>query len=265
MELWFQLLPNAMLIFCRMTSFLVVVPLFSSRNVPSMFKIGLALFLTLIVTAAQGTSQLVPMDAQYVLLIIREIIVGLLLGFIAYLFFTAVQIAGSFIDMQIGLGMANVIDPMTGTSVPMMGNLKYMLAMLLLLSFNGHHFMLQGIMNSYEWIPLSNNLFAQLYGGQITEFLVKTFSSVFALSMQLAAPVVAAMFLTDLGLGLLTRVAPQFNIFVVGVPLKIIIGFFLIALLMPELIGLFHQLFDRMFEAMQKLLNLVAGKALEAP
>lgn len=86
MELLVQLLPNAMLIFCRMTSFLVVVPLFSSRNVPSMFKIGLALFLTLIVTAAQGTSQLVPMDAQYVLLVIREIIVGLLLGFIAYLF-----------------------------------------------------------------------------------------------------------------------------------------------------------------------------------
>ncbi|MVO99144.1 flagellar biosynthetic protein FliR [Paenibacillus lutrae] len=263
MELFVQLLPNAMLIFCRMTSFFVVVPLFSSKNVPNVFKIGLALFLTLIVTATQGTTQLVVMDAQFVLLILREILVGITLGFIAYMFFTAVQIAGSFIDVQIGLGIANVLDPMTGTSVPILGNLKYMVAILLLLSFNGHHFLIQGIMNSYEWIPLSNEMFAQVYKGQISEFMIRTFSTMFALSMQLAAPIVAAMFLTDLGLGLLTRVAPQFNIFVIGVPLKLMVGFLLIALLMPELLGLFHGLFDRIFAAMQKFLNIVAGGPVE--
>jgi flagellar biosynthetic protein FliR len=181
-----------------------------------------------------------------------------LLGFLAYLFFTAVQIAGSFMDIQIGFGIANVIDPMTGASAPLLGNLKYMIAMLLFLSFDGHHYLLGAIINSYKWVPLNNEIFARIYSGQVSEFLLKSFSAMFYLAFQLSAPVIAAMFLTDLGLGLLTRVAPQFNIFVVGAPLKMILGFLLLILLFPELLSQFHSLFSSMFEAIDKLLQLLA-------
>lgn len=259
MELFFQFWPNSLLIFCRITAFFAVVPVFSSRNVPNIFKIGLSVFVTLIIFAGFGMNDPVPIDATYVLLIIREILVGVLLGFIAYLFFSVVQIAGSFMDIQIGFGIANVIDPMTGESAPILGNLKYMLAMLLFLSFDGHHYLLRAIMDSYRWIPISNELFTRIYNGDISEFLLHSFVTMFSLAFQLAAPIVAAMFLTDIGLGLLTRVAPQFNIFVIGAPLKMILGFILLILLFPEFVDLFRDLFQVILNSMQQLLQLITS------
>lgn len=198
-------------------------------------------------------------DSLYFLSIIREILVGIFLGFIAYLFFTVVQIAGSFVDIQIGFGIANVFDPLTGASSPILGNLKYMIAMLLFLSLNGHHLLLKAIMESYEWIPLSNELFTKIYNGQITEFVIKSFSTVFALSFQMAAPLIAALFLTDVGLGLLARVAPQFNILVIGAPLKMLIGFLLLILLFPAYESIFKGSFVSMFDYMQKFIGMFTG------
>jgi len=259
MELFVQLLPNFLLILCRITSFFVVVPVFSSRNVPARFKIGLAVFVSFIVFAAMGTHERIALDGLYFLTIVREVLVGILLGFIAYMFFTVVQIAGSFMDIQIGFGISNVIDPLTGVSSPVIGNFKYMLATLLFLALNGHHLLLRGIMESYQWVPISSELFAHIYNGNISTFLVQTFSTVFALAFQLAAPVSAAIFLIDLGLGLLTRVAPQYNVFVVGVPLKLILGLLILLVMMPDLSSLFQGVFNRMFEAIEQLMKLVSG------
>ncbi|KRF31913.1 flagellar biosynthetic protein FliR [Paenibacillus sp. Soil787] len=265
MTYFFQAIPIFLLIFCRITSFFVVVPILSSRNVPMMFKIGLSVFISFIIFATMGLGKPFPMDGEYLLLIIREMLVGVLLGFLAYIFFTVVQIAGSFMDMQIGFSMASVIDPLTGASTPMLGNLKYMIAVLLFLSFDGHHFLIRAIIDSYRWIPLDNQLFARIYDGQISNFLFQSLSKMFYLSFQLAAPIIAALFLTDLGLGLLTRVAPQFNIFVIGAPLKMILGFFLLVILFPELISQFQHLFATIFDYMEKLLQLISGTQQPSP
>ena len=98
---------------------------------------------------------MVPQDLSYVILIVQEVLVGLLLGFTAYLIMTVVQTAGAFIDIQIGFSMANVIDPFTGTSSPLIGNFKYYLALLVFLSMNGHHYLFDAIMYSYDWIPIT--------------------------------------------------------------------------------------------------------------
>ncbi|NHN28368.1 flagellar biosynthetic protein FliR [Paenibacillus agricola] len=254
-----QYFPSFMLFFCRISSFFVVVPVFSARNVPNHFKIGLAFFVALMAFSVVGTSTLASFDSLYIISICREILVGLFLGFVAYMFFTVVQVAGSFIDIQIGLAIANVFDPLTGASSPIIGNLKYMIAMLLFLSFNGHHLFLKAIMDSYEWIPLSNDIFVKTYNGELAEFIIRTFSSVFALSFQMAAPLVAALFLTDVGLGLLARVAPQFNILVVGAPLKMLIGFALLSMLFPAYELVFKDAFISMFDSMQKFIGMFTG------
>lgn len=254
-----QFIPIFLLIFCRITSFFVVVPILSSRNVPMMFKVGLSVFISLIIFATIGMDKPIPIDGIYLLLIIREMLIGVLLGFLAYIFFTVVQTAGSFMDMQIGFSMASVIDPLTGVSSPMLGNLKYMIAVLLFLSFDGHHYLLRAIIDSYKWVPIDNQLFSHIYNGQISDFLFQSLSKMFYLSFQLAAPIIAALFLTDLGLGLLTRVAPQFNIFVIGAPLKMILGFFLLVILFPELISQFQQLFGTIFDYMEKMLQIISG------
>jgi flagellar biosynthetic protein FliR len=259
MEWISQYFPSLVLIFCRITSFFVVVPVFSSRNIPAHFKLGISFFVTLMAFSTVGTTTLIAFDSSYGLTLIREILVGVMLGFIAYMFFTIVQITGAFIDIQMGFGIANVIDPMTGASSPVIGNLKYMIAMMLFLSLNGHHLLLKAIIESYEWIPLSNDLLSRMYDGQVSEFMLKTFSSVFALSFQIAAPIVVALFLTDIGLGLLARVAPQFNVFVIGAPLKILIGLMLLILLFPGYQFVYKDIFAQMFNSMQKFIGLFTG------
>ncbi|GIP52250.1 MULTISPECIES: flagellar biosynthetic protein FliR [Paenibacillus] len=249
-----------MLIFCRMTAFFVVAPVFSSRGVPNTFKIGLSAMIALLILMIQGTNQVIPQDLGYVLMIIREVLIGLLMGFVAYLIFSVILTAGSFIDIQIGFGMANVLDPMTGASAPVLGNFKYIIATLVFLSINGHHYLLDAVIRSYNWIPLSNDVFQRIYRGGVTEFLVSTFSQSFTLAFQMAAPLVVALFLTDVALGFLARTAPQFNVFVIGIPLKIIVGLVVLLLLIPGFIYAFEHLFEVMFNALHNLFGTLGSR-----
>lgn len=253
MELITQAFPAFLLVFCRITSFFVVAPVFSSRTFPNSIKLGLAFFVSLIVFLTIGFDTSVTADATYILAIIREIFAGLLIGYVAFIFFTIVQTAGGLMDLQMGFAMANIVDPMTGVTAPIMGNFKFMVMTLVFLSLNGHHYLLAAIMDSYKWLPLSNNLFQIYYGGNITEFLTRTFADTFLLALQISAPIVVAMFLTDVGLALLARTAPQYNVFVIGVPIKILVGLAMLVLLLPGFSVLFQMVFDRMFEALEKL------------
>ena len=242
-----------MLIFCRMTAFFVVSPIFSSRGVPNSYKIGLSAIIAVFILLIQGTNQVIPGDLSYLLVVIREILVGLLMGYVATLMFMVIQMAGSFIDIQIGFGIVNVLDPITGTSVPVLGNLKYVFATLIFFSMNGHHYLLDAVIRSYNWIPLSNDVFQRIYNGNLSEFLITTFSQAFTLAFQMAAPLVVALFLTDVALGFLARTAPQFNVFVIGIPLKILVGLVMLLLLIPSFIYAFEHLFEVMFKALHNL------------
>jgi len=248
-----QVFPAFLLVFCRITAFFVVAPFFSNRNFPTTIKIGLGFFVSLIVFLNVGFDTKVIADATYILAIMREVFAGLLIGFVAYLFFAVVQTAGALMDMQMGLAMANIVDPITGVSSPILGNLKFMVQVLIFLSINGHHYLLAAIMDSYKWLPMDNNLFQVYYGGSVTEFLTRTFADTFLLALQIASPIVVAMFLTDFGLALLARAAPQFNVFVIGLPLKILIGLSLMVLLIPGFGMLFQMIFDQMFQALENL------------
>ncbi|WP_274361468.1 flagellar biosynthetic protein FliR [Paenibacillus thermotolerans] len=258
MELALSFLPNLLLIFCRLTGFFVTAPVFSSRNnVPMQFRIGLSVFISLLVFLSAGTQTPIPMDSDYALYVIRESLIGVLLGFIAYMFFTVVQIAGSFIDMQMGFGIANVIDPMTGAQTPVFGSFKYIVGTLIFFSINGHHYLLAAILDSYQAIPLENRFFEIYASGTVTELLVKSLVVGFTIAFQMAAPIVASMFLIDVALGILTKTSPQFNIFVVGMPLKIIAGLFLTFLLVPTFLTIFQHLFGTMFDHLFELLRLL--------
>jgi flagellar biosynthetic protein FliR len=257
MELIMQVFPAFLLVFCRITSFFVVAPIFSSRTFPTSIKLGLAFFVSLIVFLTIGFDTKVTADATYILAIIREIFAGLIIGYTSYLFFTVVQTSGALMDMQMGFAIANIIDPITGVSAPILGNLKYLLMILVFLSINGHHYLLAAIMDSYKWLPLDNNLFQVYYGGQVTEFLTRTFADTFLLALQISAPIVVAMFLTDFGLALLARTAPQYNVFVIGVPIKILVGLSMLVLLLPGFSALFQLIFDHMFLALEKLFAIL--------
>ncbi|WP_026342277.1 flagellar biosynthetic protein FliR [Paenibacillus fonticola] len=260
MEILLQSTSIFLLVFCRMTAFFVVAPIFASRGIPNSFKIGISAMIALLIVIIQDGNQVIPTDFNYILLIIRELLLGLLMGYVAVLIFTVIQMAGSFIDIQMGFGIVNVIDPMTGASAPVLGNFKYMIATLLFLAMNGHHYLLDAVIRSYNWMPLSNELFQKIYHGSIGEFLARLFSQAFLLSFQLAAPLVVALFVTDVALGFLARTAPQFNVFVIGIPLKIMVGLLMLLLLIPSFIYAFENLFQVLFKSLHNLFGTIGQR-----
>lgn len=249
-------IPIFLLIFVRVLGFFVTMPLFSYRTIPLPFKLGLSFFLALIMYQTVDAS-LVDIDQLYVFLIIKEALVGLLIGLMAYIILSAVQIAGGFIDFQMGFAIANVVDPQTGAQSPLIGQYFYIIALLFLLSVNGHYLLIDGIYFSYQFISL--NEFIPFTDGSIAQFLVHMFNQMFLIAFQMAIPIVGCLFLVDVALGIIARTVPQLNVFVVGLPIKIFVSFVVILFFLSLYIVLVRTLFTTMFDAIRSILLLFGG------
>lgn len=252
-----NVLPTFMLIFVRTLAFFTVLPIFSYRTVPNQFKIGLAFFLALIMVF---TLEVRPLEVNgiYFLLIIKEVLVGLFVGLIAMMLMYAIQVAGGFIDMKIGFMIANVIDPQTGAQSPLIGGFLYTFAILLMLSLNGHHLLIDGVYYSYQFIPLEQ-LFLPLGNENVVEYVATLFNAMFVIAFQMAIPVVGSLFLLNVALGTISRAVPQMNIFVVGFPIQIFVGLVVLLIAMPSFFVIFRSLIEKMTLAMRSLLQLLGG------
>lgn len=246
-----------LLIFVRVSAFFVTVPLFSYRTIPAQLKIGLALVLSWMMYYTLDATAL-PIDGNYILLILKEATIGLMVGLAAYIIITAVQIAGGLIDFQMGFAMANIVDPQTGAQSPLMGQFFNFLILFVLLAINGHHLILDGIFYSYQFLPI-DQVFPRFGDANVAEFIIKVFSTVFAVAFQMSAPLVATLFLVTLALGITGKTVPQLNIFVVGFPIKIAVGFIVLLVTMGILIQLMGNLIEMMIIVMRDLMRLLGG------
>ncbi|TFJ94679.1 flagellar biosynthetic protein FliR [Lentibacillus salicampi] len=252
----FSAVPVFILIFVRIAAFFVTLPLFSYSTIPTPFKIGFTFFLALIMYYTVDAAD-VPVDETYLLLLVKEVMVGLLIGLLAYIILSAVQTAGGFIDFQMGFAIANVIDPQTGAQSPLTGQYFYTIALLFLLSVNGHHLLIDGIYYSYNLIPVET--FIPFEDGALAEFVIETFNQMFVIAFQMAIPIVGCLFLVDVALGIIARTVPQLNVFVVGLPLKIFVSFAAILVFLSLYVVLVERLFSTMFTAMRNLMHLFGG------
>ncbi|MBG9445465.1 MULTISPECIES: flagellar biosynthetic protein FliR [Bacillales] len=249
--------PAFLLIFVRVTSFFLMMPLFSYRSIPASHKIGLGFFLAWIMFLGMDVPAL-EIDGTFFLLIIKEALVGLMVGFIAYLILSAIQIAGGFIDFQMGFAIANVIDPQTGAQSPLMGQYLYTIALFFLLTVNGHHLMLDGVFYSYNFIPLDQAWIS--FGDEnMAEYVIKAMNTMFVIAFQMSIPVVGSLFLVDVALGIVARTVPQLNVFVVGLPLKIGVSFIVLIVVMSVLIYAFSLAIETMLQTMRGLMELMGG------
>lgn len=250
-----NVLPAFFLILVRVGAFLASVPLFSYRNIPVSHKIGSAVFLAWIMLSAMGAPE-VSINGGFIVDIMTEAIVGLSLGLLAALWMYAFQVAGGFIDLQMGFSIASVFDPQTGVQTPLMGKFLYYLAILLLFALDGHHLLLDGIFYSYKYVPLG----ATLHGfetGEAGRYAVTVVAGMFLIAFQMALPIVGTLFLVDVALGIMARTVPQMNIFVVGIPLKILVAFLLFLVIMPAFFLSVRYLSEEMANAMRELLILL--------
>lgn len=260
MEELYSKLPVFLLIIVRVTAFFVSIPLFSHRSIPVVHRVGFAVLLSVMVYHTVDVEPL-SVNGEYILLVLKEAVIGLLIGLIAYILLSAIQIAGNLIDIQMGFAIANIIDPQTGAQSPLMGQYLYTLSLLLLLYFNGHHLILDGIFYSYQFVPLDQ---LTLGTGEpaAAEVVIKAFAAAFIIAFQIAAPVAAALFLVDVALGIVARTAPQFNIFVIGFPIKIGVAFIVLFILMGVMFQVIRRLFDLIFIVMRDLMGILGGGAL---
>ena len=219
-----------LLILCRWAGMIMLAPVFGAREVPGVVKLILVASLSLIVypliSAAQPSipSELLP----YIAIVSKEVFVGLVIGFVIYALTAILDGAGQLLDFQMGFTMGAAIDPVYGVQSPMMGNFQMILATMLLLATNSHHYLIAAMVKSYVYIPINPSSLPT----DIT-FYVQLIANVFALAIQMALPVFGALLVSDVGVGLLSRTVPQLNIFSVVFPVKIIFGFTILFLSMP--------------------------------
>lgn len=251
-------LPVFLLILVRLAGFFFIMPAFSYKAIPPQIKIALSVALAFIVTSTAGGHLGISFNTLFILLIIKETIVGLSLGFVGGLMLYAVQIAGAFIDLQVGFTIANTINPENGVTSPITGQFLYTFALLLFFSFNGHLMLINGLLYSFKWIPL-NSLNIHLTDGNAAHFIVTQFLAMVGIAFQLGMPVIGCLFLVDVAMGIIARTVPQVNVFVVGLPLKIMVSFIILIIVMPMMFMLFKEIFDMMNQAMVDYMKVLGS------
>jgi len=244
------------LIMTRIIGFFLIVPFFGSVQIPARVKAGLALFLTLLLLPViEGSPAQPPVPLEFALLIINEMLAGVLLGFLVFITFSAVQLAGQFIDLRMGFALVNVLDPQSGEQIPLAGQLKTILATLFFLSLQGHHFLLRGLARSFDALDLGQ-AFPILISG---EFIMRVAGDMFLISFMIALPIIASLFISDIVFGFLARTIPQINMFSVGLPTKILVGILILSLTVPTFGRYFQDLFNRMFTQLNTLIQGIGG------
>jgi len=215
-------------VFFRVGALVLFVPILGSRQVPSSMKIGFILFLSIVIfPLVEGRPLPEPRGIfDLAIFLISDVTIGLGIAFITRLIFTAVQIAGTVVDFQMGFGMVNVIDPQTDTQVSVTSQFHNIIAVLIFLAVDAHHFIIQAIVESFLIINPAEISFADITPG----YMLHLFSGTFTTAVKIAAPIMAILFFLSVGLGLVARTVPQMNVFIVGFPLQIGVGLLMVGL-----------------------------------
>lgn len=234
----------------RILAMIASSPILGNKQIPIRVKIGLSALLALIVAPTIGEMPPVAVGSpQGLLIIVQQIIIGVAMGFSMRLIFTAVEMAGHLAGLQMGLGFASFYDPINATQSAVIAQWLGMIAALAFLAMNGHLYMLSALVESFHTLPIGSMMPPRgfydvaVWGG-----------SIFAYGLQISLPLLAALLTANVALGILTRAAPQLNLFAIGFPITLAIGFFVLALSMPHFIPLLDRL---VHEGLEMMLYLV--------
>lgn len=241
-----------LLIVVRIASFVYTAPFFNMANTPQRTKLGLTFFISVIIFT------LIPERAveyesvmEYAIIVVKESIVGLLLGFSCNICIYTITFAGHIMDTSMGLSMASMYDPTLKEQTGISGTLYYYFTLLLLMVSGLHRFLISAIIDTYTVVPLNGmGVNMSLYNSMLT--LVADY---FIIGFRIALPVFVAIMLVDCVLGILTKVASQLNMFAVGIQIKIIVGFYIMYLT----ISLLPEVSNFIYQNMKSAIKLIAG------
>ena len=244
-----------MLVLARVGGIFLIGPIFSNRSIPGQTRALLSVAVSLVLFTGL---QLKAPELHYelgslVLMIISEMMVGLIIGFVAQFVFAAIQFAGQTIDIVMGFSIVNVIDPTSGGTASLIGTFKNLFAMLIFLTTDSHHFLIVALYRSYDKIPITGG---RLSNGAV-EMLIDMFGTMLVTGIKIGIPIVGAIFVAEVATGLIARTMPQMQIFYVSMPVKIFTGFVLLLLIMPIYVISLQYLFEGSFEDTLKIFKLL--------
>lgn len=225
-------LQKLILIMVRITSFIVFTPGFSFKGLPNYFKLALSMSFSLIIYFSIPDIAIISGLFEFSFYIVKEILLGLSLGYISKLIFGIIEIAGQLVDFQSGFSMASVYDPSAGSQISNYGKIYYWLSMSIFFILDIHHMLIESLVESFKNIPLTEISYTSLGVLEI----IKLFSNVFALGFKLAVPIVVVVLVTDIVLAIISRTIPQINVLMLGMPLKSLMSFILTLLMMSWLL-----------------------------
>jgi flagellar biosynthetic protein FliR len=230
------------LVMLRVGAILMALPLFDSTAVPVLAKIGLVLAASLILFPALEPDQRVPHDAFLVigLAAAAQVAVGVVIGMAVRLVFAGIQMAGQLAGFQMGIAIANVLDPTTSEQVPLLAQYNQLLAMLLFVGLDAHHVLVKAMVDSFELVPLLG--FSPEKA--IVDRVMILGANLFVCAVQVGAPVIVVLLLTNVSMGLIARTVPQMHVFAVGTPVSVVIGMLFFGLSFPYLAAFLKSAFQ---------------------
>ena len=241
--------------FVRIAAWLFFDPLLGNRAAPNSVRLAAAFALTVaIAPIVPNPQQISLMSADGMLVLLQQIAIGAALGFSLRIVFAAVEFAGQIMGLQMGLSMATLYDPINGAQTPVISQFLVLTAALVLFAFNGHHVVISALADSFMQVPVGAGLGA---AGFVS--LAQWGGSIFMTGLHIALPVTAALLATNLSIGMMTRAAPQLNIFAVGFPLTLGVGFLVLFLTLAYFPAILEKLWGNALQVGVRAMAGVAG------
>jgi flagellar biosynthetic protein FliR len=247
---------GVLLIFLRVAAIVFSAPVLDTATIPVLFKAGLAFAVSILLlpvvdalVTVKGLSLM-----TFVIGVFSEIAIGVTIGLSVKLLFTGIQLAGQIVGFQMGVAMANVVDPASSSQIPILAQLYNLTAMLVFLAINAHHMFFTALVDSYRVLPpLSIPISPQL-----VDMMMRLAANMFVVAIKVGAPLIAVMLVVSVGLGLVARTVPQMHIFIVAMPLKIVIGLVFMMIVAPYLTAYLIDMFASYRVTLIDLIKLMA-------
>jgi flagellar biosynthetic protein FliR len=238
----------------RVSIIFFFLPLFGAKNIPMMWKAGFSIIIAIILAPVVPPPKVFPETLIEVLLgVISEMLMGLILSLGIKMLLTTVQMAGQFLSFQMGFAMAMAMDPQTGVQSTVLTQLLYLFTVLIFFSMDGHHLFIRALAASFEMVPPNGFTFDP----HLSTELIQISGMMFLLGLKIAAPIIVALFLSNLCLGIVARTVPQVNILMVGFPINISIGLVLFTMIVANFSSVVSGLMSKMDEALNVLIRLM--------
>ncbi len=253
----FNNIDSLLLIAARLIGLIVIMPILSSKSFPIMAKIGFVLFISMLIFTSKFDENLNVEYANsfigFAIVLLQEFMIGYILGFSVYFLTSSIYFAGQLVDFQLGFSMVSIFDPISQMQLPISGNIMSLMISTMMVITGALNVFLDAMFYSYDVLPIGMVDMTQF--NTIMQIFTNAMTFFFSFGLRVSIPIVGTILVIDVALGLLVKASPQMNVFVVGMPIKVLIGMIMFYTIMPMMVDVYSELFGYSSQMFYGLLN----------